>query len=566
MKTKILTVYIAGLIGLALLCQPAGSVAQTFDGTAAQKHAIEILRSMSIGHFKVSWDEEKQFVKYLSGNLYTKKGLPPSKLSKQFLSSHKELFGIADLTDLKYSGALTTSSGKMLTFSQQKNGIEVIGGQIKVRIQNGVVSTIANHYEPEIAVATTPTIHADQALALAGNKTGLDTTTVDIALKILPMDEHFFLVHVVSFPFISEPQPSRYRVYVDALSGEILALENRVMHTGPTTGSGPGIDGSIKSFDTYEIDDVLYLGNIPFHGLEAYIITHTANNLKSLPGAVVQDTDLDNYWEDPAAVDAHYFGNIVTHFLADTFSDVSWYGQSGFNKIGGLYSTVHYGTGYENAFWNGKQMVYGDGDTTFHPLSGSIDVVAHEIIHGVTEAINDLNYCRQPGALNESWSDVFAMFIAMDNEVEFPFRIGEEIMKIDETAGYEAYYALRRMDDPAFRSDNYPENDWDSSSPLNSWGQPEHTDEMYRAGCWPWTDNGGVHINSGIPNKAAYLITTDIGREKAQQIYYLAMFYMGKYAQFVDARDALEQAAFDLYGNGPEILSIQAAFNSVGIY
>ena len=122
------------------------------------------------------------------------------------------------------------------------------------------------------------------------------------------------------------------------------------------------------------------------------------------------------------------------------------------------------------------------------------------------------------------------------------------------------------MDDPPFRTDGYSQNNYNANDPLNGWGQPEHTSEQYIAGCWPWTDNGGVHINSGIPNKAAYLITVDIGADKAKQIYYLAMFYLSSNSTFTGARDAVEQATIDLYGVGPEIVSVQGAFNAVGIY
>ncbi len=140
-------------------------------------------------------------------------------------------------------------------------------------------------------------------------------------------------------------------------------------------------------------------------------------------------------------------------------------------------------------------------------------------------------------------------------------------MKIAQTPGNEAFYALRRMDDPPFRTDSYPGNDYDPSEPLSSWGQPEHTSEQYlTTRCLGLiNDNGGVHINSGIPNKAAYLITLNVGAEKAKQIYYQAMFYLSSNSQFKDARDAVEQATVDLYGRGSELSAVQAAFTAVGI-
>jgi Zn-dependent metalloprotease len=157
------------------------------------------------------------------------------------------------------------------------------------------------------------------------------------------------------------------------------------------------------------------------------------------------------------------------------------------------------------------------------------------------------------------------MFNSIDYGYAKPYWIGSQIMKIAVTQP--AYYALRRMDDPPFRTDQYSQNDYDPKNPLASWGQPEHTSEQFIASCWPWTDNGGVHVNSGIPNKAAYLITVNpsVGPAKAKQIYYYAMFYLTAGSKFVNARDAVEQAATDLYGMGPELSAVQAAFDAVGI-
>ena len=160
------------------------------------------------------------------------------------------------------------------------------------------------------------------------------------------------------------------------------------------------------------------------------------------------------------------------------------------------------------------------------------------------------------------------MFVSIDYGEDRPYWVGENIMKISKNPGYEAYYAIRRLDDPPFRTDSYPQNDYNPSDPLNSWGQPEHVSEEFFGDCKIFinNDNGGVHINSGIPNKAAYLITTKIGSEKAKQIYYNAMFYLNANSQFTDARSAVEQATRDLYGSGAEFRAVENAFDLVGIY
>lgn len=552
------------LLSVVLFC--GISMAEDIPHSAGTdvKTAIEAIRSISPGDFNLKWDERRDAIRFISGRLTRPSTVPAEKIAMDFISRYKALFGVRDNEkELSLDRTDTTPKGHIIHFKQRKDGLDVIGGKITVRVDKGVIMTVANHFEPNIPVTTTPIISRDEAISIGKSAVKLTDLAPDTKLVILPWDEKFYLSYRLDFPFTDKPKPSRYRVYVDATEGAVMMIENRVMHNGPAVGTGNGIDGTLKTFDTYEISGKFYLGNQPVPGKDVKIKTYTTNNTKTLPGSIMKDAD--NYWQDPAAIDAHFYGNYVFDFYGDNFSNFTWYAGSGFQKSGGLISTVHYDTAYDNAFWNGEQMVYGDGDVIFHPLSGALDVVAHEITHGVTEAINNLTYCKESGALNESWSDVMGMFAAIDFGDDLPYQIGEEIMKIDETPGYEAYYAMRRMDDPSFRTDGYSKNDYNPNDPLNGWGQPEHTSEQYIAGCWPWTDNGGVHINSGIPNKAAYLITVHIGADKAKQIYYLAMFYLSSNSTFTVARDAVEQATIDLYGAGPVLAAVQGAFDAVGI-
>ena len=145
-----------------------------------------------------------------------------------------------------------------------------------------------------------------------------------------------------------------------------------------------------------------------------------------------------------------------------------------------LKSTVHYGSRYNNAFWNGSQMVYGDGDgVTFTSLSGGIDVIGHELTHAVTEYSSDLIYQNESGALNEAISDVFGTLVEFYDNRNPDWEIGEDIY----TPG-KAGDALRSMSDPT------------------KYGDPDHYSKRYTG----TSDNGGVHTNSGIINKQAYLL------------------------------------------------------------
>lgn len=534
-----------------------------FAANEDQRMALAELQKISSKNFNIKWDERRGVAKFLSGELAETPSLSQEALALGFIDKYRVLLGIQDpKQDIALESVKSVPGGSFVTVKQKKDGLDVIGGKITVRVHEGIVTTVANYFEPNIPVKTTPTLSPAEAEAIARKELGIDKKAITAILTILHWEEKFYLTYTIDFAFNPQPEPSRYRVYVDAHDGAVVFAENRIMHAGSAVGSGIGVDGKLKSFDTYEKNGTFYLGNAPLSSTTSVAIkTYTANNFKILPGNLMKDAN--NSWEDPAGVDAHFYGNYVFDFYKDNFSNFSWFSGSGFDSSNGLLSTVHYGTNYENAFWDGTQMVYGDGGNTFLSFSGSLDVVTHEITHGVTEAINNLIYSQEPGALNESWSDVMGMFASIDYGDDLPYWMAENIMK--DTKG--PYYAMRRLDDPPFRTDSYPENNYNPKDPLNGWGQPEHTSEQYRAASWPWTDNGGVHINSGIPNKAAYLITThaNVGAKKAKQIYYYAMFYLSANAQFVDARDAVEQATIDLYGNGKELSVVRTAFDAVGI-
>ncbi len=232
-------------------------------------------------------------------------------------------------------------------------------------------------------------------------------------------------------------------------------------------------------------------------------------------------------------MDAHYYADVVYDYYLNTHNRDSYNG-----KGAAVESVVHFDKNYNNAAWTGQYMIYGDGDgVTFSELSGAKDVIAHELTHAVTETSSNLVYENQPGALNESFSDVFGYFVDPDD-----WLMGEDIYT-PKIAGD----ALRSLSDPA------------------KYDQPEHMNNYQnlpntKAGDW-----GGVHINSGIPNKAAYNTIQKIGKAKAEKIYYRALTqYLTTNSQFVDAKKALVQSATDLYG-ATEAAAVTEAWNAVGV-
>lgn len=221
---------------------------------------------------------------------------------------------------------------------------------------------------------------------------------------------------------------------------------------------------------------------------------------------------------------------------------------------------VHFGEGYDNAFWDGQRMVFGDGGgSRFTDFTASLDVIGHELTHGVTEHAAGLVYHKQPGALNESISDVFGSLVKQwslrQSADDADWLIGAEIF----SPGVEAD-ALRSMKAPGTAYNN-PEFGKDP--------QPDHM-ERYRP--LPDTedgDNGGVHINSGIPNKAFYLTAIEIGGyawEAPGHIWYEALKASSPTSQFQDFADTTFAKAGQLYGAASrEQKAVGAAWQEVGI-
>ncbi|MGB3541759.1 M4 family metallopeptidase [Rubrivirga sp.] len=239
---------------------------------------------------------------------------------------------------------------------------------------------------------------------------------------------------------------------------------------------------------------------------------------------------------DAAAVSASYGMDQTYAYFRDTF------GRKAIDDNNQtMISIVHItqnGQSMGNAFWLGRIMGWGDGDSNFKPLAGALDVAGHEMSHGVIQHTADLVYKNQPGALNESIADVFGVMVDRDD-----FLAGEDIMR--------SALALRDLENP------------DNPNVLSP--QPAHMRDFRNLR--EDQDNGGVHVNSGIPNRAAVLAIQAIGREKVEQIWYRGLStYLTRESQFVDGRLAFERAATDLYGAGSaEVQAVSNAFAAVGI-
>ncbi|GHI07850.1 peptidase M4 [Streptomyces cellostaticus] len=222
-----------------------------------------------------------------------------------------------------------------------------------------------------------------------------------------------------------------------------------------------------------------------------------------------------------------------------------------------LIATVHYGEKYDNAFWNGEQMVFGDGDgELFLDFTIPVDVIGHELTHGVTQYTANLEYYGQSGALNESVSDVFGTLIKQ-------YALGQTADQADWLIG--AGLLGPNVHGEALRSMKAPGTAYDDPN-LGKDPQPATMEHYVRTS----RDNGGVHINSGIPNHAFYLVATALGGnawERAGQIWYnvLTGGDLKPEAQFADFATLTVKAARERYGAGDEIQAVQKAWAQVGV-
>jgi Zn-dependent metalloprotease len=286
-------------------------------------------------------------------------------------------------------------------------------------------------------------------------------------------------------------------------------------------------------------------------------IIYSANYGSGLPGTVVRREN-DPPSTDPAVNEA-FDGSGVTYDLYNNIYQRNSIDGNGMR----LDSTVHYQKGYDNAFWDGQQMVYGDGDEDqdpadriFNRFTIAIDVIGHELTHGVTQYTAKLAYSYQSGALNESMSDVFGSLVKQ-------YGLQQTAAQADWIIG--AGLLTSNVNGVGIRSMKAPGTAYDDPT-LGKDPQPAHMKDYVNT----VSDNGGVHINSGIPNHAFYVTAMEIGGfawEKAGQIWYVTLKdKLSSGSNFQNCADATYQAAADLYGSGSlEQQAVKKGWAEVGI-
>jgi hypothetical protein len=279
----------------------------------------------------------------------------------------------------------------------------------------------------------------------------------------------------------------------------------------------------------------------------------TCNNTLDLPGDLVR-TETSPASADAAANRAFDNAGISWKFYKEIFNRESVDG----NGLA-LVSSVHYAQNYDNALWNGQQMIYGDGDgTKLRGFANAIDVIGHELTHGVTQFTAQLPYQGESGALNESLSDVFGSMVKQWSK-------GQTVDQADWLIGADLItpsFSGRALRDMANPGTAYDDPDFGKDR------QPAHMRDYVHMP--PTDDYGGVHVNSGIPNKAFYLAAKAIGGkawEVTGKIWYVTLTErLTSSADFAKCAKETISVARDLFPSDPTIASrIAQAWVDVGV-
>ena len=419
-----------------------------------------------------------------------------------------EHFGASGNEEMVVTKVVKDKMGALhVRFEQKLNGLPMAGvGMVLHAHADGTIYAVNGDFVPGGDLPLHPELSAMTALGMPNIQ---GTRVSEPALNyVLGADGQGHLAWKATFEYVNNDGPQRDEVFVDTTTGKIAARHPQIKYTR-----------------TLETQDCKQRKN------RCTLVSRSSNPINTGDGAI------DSAHNYAIATYDYYWTN---------------HGRDSIDNAGlPLISRAHYDRNYNNAYWDGTQMTYGDGDgVTFIPFSQDADVVAHELTHGVTEHSSGLIYQNESGALNEAWSDIFGAMVDRQEGATGAdiWLLGEDIYTPD-TSGD----ALRNMADPA-----------------------EYGDYDY----WPTRytgllDNGGVHSNSGIANLAFKLLVTGgthprgkttvtvpgIGFAAAADIFYMAnVACMTANSNFAAAR----YCTGDVFG-GPHADAVHAAWDAVGV-
>ena len=524
---------------------------------------------------RLSWNEELEVPAVITGVLSEPFFGVGAGITEQaaleFLNDSKQLFRMQEpATELKLTSHASDAAGNMtLAFKQVYQGIPVYGAGIRVQFgTDKAITRIMNKYIPGIQANVQPQITADDAIMKAVEDAGggeLDKAWPP-ELILMGEDHSWTLAWTFRIALLQPPRPRIIRYFINADKAKVLFLYDDLQSFPDVSGQGTGYysgGGNINCFFTGSTYQLIDNTRVAAGGPSIRVCDLNGN--MSYPADNSISEDADNQWNDLTAnprqqnqgpeVDALRYLGMVVDYYRNTHH---W---NGFDNGGSpVYAGVHFGTNHNNAYWNGTGIVFGDGDNSQLDYTTTVDIVAHEFTHGVTQHTAGLAYYNQSGGLNESFSDIFAIMVDRDD-----FEIAEECITptIPGDAG-------RTMADP--------------SSDTAQWRQPNHFLASLDTMGTGYYDGQDPHDSSGYVNFAAYLLihggthpnsgisVNPIGHEKAEKIFFhtLSIGLLGNsLATFIECREAALNAVNALYKNDPDYLdimdSVKNAFTAVGI-
>lgn len=452
-----------------------------------------------------------------------------------------------------------------IRLTQTYAGLPVYGAELVAHVQGEDVTLLNGHYERVAeSVKTQPKLTLSEAsrLALADvGKSGVVRTFGQNLFNLQQAKGDLCLfpvenTHRLAYELTIRPSTlQRWTYFIDAETGVVLDKTNTTCSfMGPIRASGKDLNGVTQNFATYQQGSRYYLidGSRPMFNTASTVPDKVMGGLETLDSRNTYGENQKFYFVSsanntdwtPTAVSAHVNAGKAYDYFRTAHNRNSLNGKGG--TISSVVNVVDEddGTGLDNAYWTGEFMAYGNGKTLLKPLAGALDVAGHEMTHGVIENSANLVYKGQSGAINESMADVFGVLIDRDD-----WTLGEEVIKSNRfTQG-----ALRSMSNP-------------NQGGKNDYGYQPATMAQYED-LPEDEDNGGVHVNSGIPNYAFYLFATAVNKEKAEKVYYRALTtYLTRTSKFLDLRLAVVRAATDLYGaSSAEVSAARTAFDRVGV-
>lgn len=524
--------------------------------SAEQRADLHRLRESPQGIREYVGSEDNATVRMLAGNDLA--GSNPAnpetaqQLSSRFFDTNKALLRLKDPQRellLVKETADSQLGTKVLRYNQQYEGYEVWPAQVVTNTSaQGYLTVVTGAYvaTPE-GLDLNATIQPDAAVKSAYQHLGL-AAPAKLPQPILKIYSDKGKAQELAYEVQVEGGMRDSQVFIGARSGKVLASISKICTGTAVSGTGVGLLSSTPlplnlyqegtSYYAFDTTKTMFNGTTtPFSGV---IRVKDA----AATGGFPISSSLRYGFPDKEAASALYSLGKVYDFYKSTFARESWNGTGG-----SLIATIRVknpdGSLMANASWNGSEMFFGSADK----FAGAIDVVGHEVTHGVVQASSGLVYQNQSGALNESFADLFG------EGVEDFATAGVADWKIGTGLTYNWGYSNAQAELGTLRSFTSPE----------VYDQPSRMSK--------YVDAGGVHTNSGIPNHAYYLLVVGlpgggIGRPKAQQIYYRALTTkLSANSSFLDLRLAVVKSAEELHGVGStEVLKCEAAFDAVEIF